>query len=466
MLQEKWYVQWNTGRKTLLHNNLFKTAIDQFPVALITDEKGCYQYVSPGWCRYMGYEPEQVYGKPVRDIMPDTRVDEALRSGKPIMGYRVKDKNGNVLFNHCFPLFEGEILIGTVVLTFFYNLEDAVQFSEEIALLTDQVDYYQKELKKLRGSRHSIDEIVGSSAGILDLKEKIRHAAQTTSTVLIEGETGCGKELVANAIHDLSQRGEKPFIKINCAAIPADLVESELFGYEGGAFTGADRKGKRGLFESADTGSLFLDEIHQMPYFIQPKLLRALQEREVQRVGGRNSISFDTRIIAATNQSLERLVAEERFREDLYYRLNVISIRIPPLRERTEDIPELMESLRKRLNRDLGLHVDGFTAEVEERLMAYSWPGNVRELSNVLERAFNMQLNGVLSWDCFQEYFERRSAGHNKQIQPLAFEKKELEKKMIADCLAKNRFNKTKTAAELGISRTMLYQKLKQHEID
>ena len=452
--------------------DIFKLAIDQFPVALITDEKGCYRYVSPGWCRYMGYQPEQVYGKPVRTIMPETRVDEVLQTGKPITGYQVKDKDGNDLFNHCFPLYDGDRLIGSVVLTFFYSLDDAVHFSKDIAALTDKIDYYQKELRRLRGSRHSIDEIVGSSSAILSLKETIRQAAQTTSTVLIEAETGCGKELVANAIHDLSRRSENPFIKINCAAIPADLVESELFGYEGGAFTGADKRGKRGLFESADSGSLFLDEIHQMPYHIQPKLLRALQEREIQRVGSHTSVSFDTRIIAASNRSLEALVKADQFREDLYYRLNVISIRIPPLRDRAEDIPALMDTLRQRINRDLGTHVEGFTPEVEERLMAYSWPGNVRELGNVLERAMNMQLNGVIPWDCFAECFRQReqSAGYQRGLKKtdgrtLADYKKETEKARIIECLEKNYYNKTKTASELGISRTMLYQKLKIYGI-
>ena len=469
------------NQKNLTANaNLFKKILDQFPIALISDENGNYRYVNPGWCRYMGYQPEDVCGKPVRSIAPDTKVDEVLQTGDPVMGYQITDKEGHSLFNHCFPIREDGRIIGTAVLTFFSTLEEAVSFSSEISRLTEQLGYYQNELKKLRGSRYSIDEIIGSGTMMQKLKKEIRNVARTSSTVLIEGETGCGKELVANAIHDLSVRSEQPFIKINCAAIPPDLVESELFGYEKGAFTGADRRGKAGLFEAADNGSLFLDEIHQMPYFMQPKLLRALQEKEIQRVGGRTVIPFDSRIIAATNRSLEMLVEEEKFREDLYYRLNVVTIQIPPLRERAEDIPELLEHARKKLNHTLGLHVEGFTSEVEERLMAYTWPGNIRELNNVIERAMNHSLNGILGWDSFTDYFSQRAQrqtakpvsaqraareSSSPEFDTIADAKKSLEKQLIQDCLKRNRYNKTKTAMELGISRTMLYQKLKIYGI-
>lgn len=448
-----------------LYTDCCQMLFDQFPVALITDAQGRYLYVNKGWQHYMGYKPEDVIGKKVSSIVPETRVEDVLRTGEPVTGYRITGKDGSALFNHCIPLKKDGIVIGSAVLTFFHTIEDAIDFSDTVMKLTRQLHYYQKELKKLRGAKHTIDELVGSSPAMGHLKQQIRDAARTMSTVLIQGETGCGKELVANAIHDLSPRSENPFIKINCSAIPPDLVESELFGYEAGSFTGAKKGGKTGLFESADTGSLFLDEINQMAYYVQPKLLRVLQEKEVLPVGSHTARPIDTRIIAATNQPLEKLVEQNLFREDLFYRLNVVKIYIPPLREHPEDIPELLETLRVRLNRELGTCVSGLTAAAEERLMQYHWPGNVRELQNVLERAINVQMNGVLDWNCFQDYFEMKKAQTSASSLTLAAAKDSAEKSLIQNCLMKNKYNKTKTAAELGISRTLLYQKISKYHL-
>ena len=442
----------------------FEPVAAQMPCILVADSKGCYAYVNEGWCRHLGYRPEEVLGKKVHNFAPGTRVDEVLATGKAVIGYNITGSSGDRLFNNCLPLFDGDQIIGAVVFTFFTTTEEAVGFSKTIRELTSQIDYYKDALSRLQGAHYSIDNIIGKSAAIRQLKDQIREASRTMSTVLIEGETGCGKELVANAIHDLSGRRDKPLIKLNCSAIPPELVESELFGYEGGAFTGASRQGKKGYFEAADTGSLFLDEINQMAYHVQPKLLRVLQEREVVHVGGSRSVPVDVRIIAASNRPLHELVAEEKFREDLYYRLNVVNIHIPPLRERLEDIPDLIEGLRVRLNRTLGMHVDGFNQEVEERLQQYDWPGNVRELNNVVERAMNHHMQGVLTWDDFRDYFEMRKVSARKE-NTLRRQKAKTEEALIRETLEKYRYNKTKTAQALGISRTMLYQKLGKYGI-
>lgn len=459
---------------------IFKAAIENLPCALITDAQGRYIYVNPGWCDYMGFQPEEAIGKYVTDLAPDSHINNVIQSGKAEIGYYIKGKNGRYLFNNCIPIHENEQLIGTIIATFFTDMDNALSFSHDLSAMTNQLNYYKEELRKLRGAKHRIDEIAGSSPQMQHLREQIYQAAKTSSTVLIEGETGCGKELIANSIHDLSPRTYQPFVKINCSAIPPELVESEFFGYDSGAFTGASRRGKAGLFEQANDGSLFLDEINQMSYFIQPKLLRVLQEKEVQHVGGNKLIPVNVRIIAATNRPLEELVAEEKFRADLYYRLNVVNIRIPPLREHLSDLPELIEHSIRRLNHDLGTQVEGITAEAEQHLSAYDWPGNVRELNNVLERAINTHPYGVLSWKHFEEYFElrlHRPSAKNiaavKNISTPAFDtlsslrdqSAQQEQTMIWNSLTKNHFNKTKTAQDLGISRTLLYQKLKKYDI-
>ena len=300
---------------------------------------------------------------------------------------------------------------------------------------------------------------------MLDLKEKIRYIARNNSTVLIHGETGTGKELVAHSIHNLSKRRLRNFIKINSAGLPESLAESELFGYEGGAFTGAEKGGKKGKFEIADGGTLFIDEVNQMPLTLQPKLLRVLQEKEVDRIGSSKSIPVDVRIIAATNQDLKKLVAEEKFREDLYYRLNVVEIRIPPLRERPEDIPHLAWQFVETYNGLFGKHIERIDDRALKRLMDYDWPGNVRELQNTIEKSMNYAEGTVLTDQTldFDIFIEKQSVemlkGYNKPIEEVLAQ---TERNLIQRTLETFGGNKTKTAEFLKIPRTLLYQKMKR----
>lgn len=464
--------------------DLKSLAIDKITAALIADASGKYVYVNKGWEHIMGLKASDVIGKKVKDFVPDSKVEETLKTGQPIYAYKVTSSAKESIFNNCIPLKVNKDVIGVLVVSFFTNMSEAIVFTEEVKKITDELSYYKEKLRKIQGARKSIDDIIGSSPATLKLKQQIAAAARTNSTVLIEGETGTGKELVANAIHDLSNRRENPFIKINCSAIPPNLFESELFGYEKGAFTGANQKGKRGLFESADSGSLFLDEINQLAYFVQPKLLRVLQEKEIRHVGSSQPTPVNVRIITATNKSLKTLINENLFREDLYYRLNVVTIRIPPLRERIGDIPELVESIRKRLNFELGTRVDGISHEAEQKLMAYNWPGNIRELNNVMERAMNAQINGVLTWDVFLPYFQsailHETQKNNQKNEKAIYEptlstknpfslsdaRHQTEKELIRTALLDNKYNKTKTAKALNISRSALYQKLHLYDID
>ncbi|MBV8557510.1 MAG: sigma 54-interacting transcriptional regulator, partial [Planctomycetaceae bacterium] len=271
------------------------------------------------------------------------------------------------------------------------DVTERVLAERERARLEQQNLYLQEEIKSV----HNFDEIIGRSPALLAVLDKIGRVAPTGATVLICGETGTGKELIARAIHSNSPRREKPLIKVNCAAMPAGLVESELFGHEKGAFTGAiDRR--TGRFELAHGGTIFLDEIGELPAEAQAKLLRVLQELEFERIGGSTPIKVDVRIIAATNRDLLKAVREKTFREDLYYRLNVFPIQLPALRERSEDIPLLAQFLLDRFASRIGKRIEGISRETIRRLIAYPWPGNIRELENILERAVILAIGPTL----------------------------------------------------------------------
>jgi transcriptional regulator with PAS, ATPase and Fis domain len=301
----------------------------------------------------------------------------------------------------------------------------------------------------------------------MDAKAEALRASRTDSTVLLLGETGTGKELFAHSIHAAGQRCSGPFIKINCAAVPAELLESELFGYEEGAFTGARKGGKAGKFEMAAGGTLFLDEIGDMPLPMQAKLLRVLQEREVERVGGTSSRRIDIRIIAATGQPLEDLVKQGSFRADLFYRVHVIPIHIPPMRERREDIEPIAQHFLAKLAEESGEPKRTISAELLEFLTSYDWPGNVRELQNVLERAAMMSRGEDLRIEHIPNHLLRIANSASKEATPgsLAHAKAEAERKAIVAALQASGGNKSKAAELLRIHRVKLYEKIKRHGI-
>lgn len=456
----------------ILNNDFFSLMIEQLGVMVITDNQGRYIYVNKAWEEFYNKSIEEIKGKYVRDIFPSTKIDDVLKSKKPIIGCPTPHSKESKKHGFCnyFPLIKNGNIVAVVIYAFFEDDKSIIDFSIRINKMMNELNYYQQELRDLRSSKYSINDIIGESVAIKNLKKQIKLASQTTSNVLIEGETGVGKELVAHSIHDLSSRALKPLIKVNCAAIPSELFESELFGYEYGAFTGAKRGGKQGKFEMADKGSLFLDEINQLPITAQPKLLRVLQEKEVERIAGKKPIKIDARLIVATNVDLAKLVKTKQFREDLYYRLNVINIRIPALRERKDDIKLISDNIIYKLNFQLGLNVEGIDEDVIEKFKLYDWPGNVRELQNVIERGMNLALTGILTWDYFKDYFVNKlPLNLNNKGYPTALTLKEakieLEKDKINRCLADNNFNKSKTARDLGISRTMLYKKLNKYNI-
>lgn len=299
------------------------------------------------------------------------------------------------------------------------------------------------------------------------MKEQIIAAAKTRSTVLVLGETGTGKELAAHAIHKLSSRRHNAFLRVNCAAIPDNLLESELFGYEAGAFTGAVKGGQVGKFESADGGTIFLDEIGDMPFSLQSKILRVLQEKEIEKIGGRAPIPIDVRIIAATHRNLRELVKENKFREDLFYRLHVIPIQMPPLRDHREDIPMLVEYYLLKQSKELGIPKPAVEHNFITALIEYDWPGNVRELANIMELAISMSHGAItrelLPKSMLTERFTGRGDEDSAILRNYA---EDAEREAIIKALESFDGNKLKVSDWLGISRSSLYNKLKKYNID
>jgi Nif-specific regulatory protein len=324
----------------------------------------------------------------------------------------------------------------------------------------DELTNTNRELKALFGLE---SELIGSSASLKQIENQIARVAGTSATVLIRGESGSGKELVARAIHNSGPRREGPFVTLNCAAITESLLESELFGHEKGAYTGATEK-MIGKFEAADRGTIFLDEIGEMPPSTQSKFLRVLEGHPFERLGGNNQIKVDVRVVAATNKPLEQAVREGHFRKDLFYRLQVVEIRVPPLRDRLEDVPVLAEHFLKKFTRETGRRIKGFTPEALMKLQTYAWPGNVRELRNVIERAVALHDKPLLDGlDLWLTTLEQSSSGQHQAViyKPASLE--EMEKRHIKETLKYTDWNKSRAAEILGIERSTLDRKIKAY---
>ncbi len=342
---------------------------------------------------------------------------------------------------------------------------------KELAITLRKAEHIHRMVNRIVGSsaRFTWDDIVGQSPAIREVKRLARVAAPYPSNVLLTGESGTGKELFAQAIHNASDRALSPFIAINCGALPRSLIESELFGYEGGAFTNSRREGQAGKFELANGGTIFLDEIGDMPYDVQANLLRVLQTREVVRIGGKKAIQIDVRVISATNKNLEENVANNTFREDLYYRLNVFAIAIPPLREREGDIRLISDYMLRKYATNFGKTIQGFADATVEALTDYSWPGNLRELENTIERAVLVcQGEYIQPVDLPAGFSTRKSQRLHMAPQPetRVVTASQSEEALIRAAVALHKGNIRKISRELGLSRSTMYRKLKKYEID
>lgn len=439
---------------------------DQNPymVVIVVDKDNLVIYVNKTYLHILKLSADEVLGKSILSITPATKTVQVISTGKAITGYNW-NINGHQMIACAVPLFRENEIVGCFAYSISLNIWDSKTLVEK---LLAEINMLKEEVHKSHTAQYNFDDIVGKDKQFLHAKslaEQVAHQIHTK--VLITGETGTGKELFAHSIHNASARSLYPFVRVNCAAIPENLLEAELFGYEDGAFTGAKKGGRLGKFELANHGTIFLDEIGEMPLSMQSKLLVVLQEREIERLGGNRSIKLDVRAISATHRNLQSMVEKGLFREDLYYRLNVVQVEVPALRQRKNDIRLLAEYLLDKLNQRLTTAISGISKDAFEMLKQHAWPGNVRELENVLERAMSLAHMGntnLLDLKHFASINEL-STTYSLGQKTLKILTQEFEQKVIAQVLEETGSNKAQAAELLGIDLSSLYRKLKSHGI-
>ncbi len=440
---------------------------DPIPIPIIlVDENMEVQLVNDAFAKFLNMKRENMIGKGAVALDKNTRWPDVFQSRQAEIAWKHTFVNGKTAIVHRIPVLdEDDNVAYGFGMVLFETVENMREIIEKNKLLESRLKHYEKVLSQINTTKYTWDHICGQSLAIRQTVRMAKKASQTVSNVLLTGESGTGKELFAHAIHHGSQRKYRPFIKINCAAIPAQLIESELFGYADGAFTGASKGGKKGKFELADKGSIFLDEIGDLPLDMQSKLLRVLQEKEFERISGNRTIQVDVRVIAATNKNLEEMCRTAQFRSDLYFRLNVMSIQIPSLKDRMEDLPDLIEVLLDKLARKLDKKRIPISADALAALGGYHWPGNIRELENMLERAMILADQDIINPEHLA--LPQVMSGHafvptRHSLQTVV---ETAEKNAIASCLKQVRGNRSEAARILGISRSGLYDRLKKFNI-
>lgn len=429
---------------------------------LIADKNTIVKYVNDSYSRITGVKKNEIIGKKVKDIRPGARLPNVIKSGKKMLRVPRKENNSTYIVNMSPIKNKGEIVGGISVVR---GLSDVHKLQEKLKRSNMVIKKYKNHVKSIYEAKYTFESIIGKDEKTKKIKNLAKRFSKKNSTILIKGESGTGKELYAQAIHNYSERSDEPFIAINCATLNSNLLESELFGYEEGTFTDAKKGGKLGMFEAADKGTFFLDEITEMSCELQAKLLRTLQEKTIRRIGGLKEIDIDVRVIAATNKNIENLIEKNKFRKDLYYRLNVIPLVIPPLRDRRNDIKALAQYYLNRLMNKQKRHLE-LEEQLSEILYNYSWPGNVRELFNALEFAANMTESTLIRYKHLPKRIQETindSIKNEDKISPLKkvvmqAEKKEIEKalKKFGDTVS----GKEKAAEALNISIATLYNKI------
>ena len=452
---------------------LYRAELENYSEKMVLNIDGQIIFINEKYAAEFGKRPEELEGLHFEELVSQEKIPVLLDMNDFATPYIPhSDKVG---FEQTYvPIFIRAAIYDETGQRLGDMLYDGRDWLQRYRMLNDRINRLMDEYEYLHPKKGptKADVFVGESPPVLKLKKEIMQVSKSNATLLIEGETGTGREVVANEVFRAGGLENRKFIKLNCAALPQELFESELFGYEEGAFTGARRGGKRGLFEAADGGVILLDEINSLSLSAQAKLLRVLQERNICRIGGEKPIPINVRVIATSNKPLEQMVKENSFRADLYYRLNVMHICIPPLRERIEDIPQLVRFFVERCNRDMGKHVDRIDPKVYSYLKLCKWPGNVRQLQNWVERAMASVWKNVLMLTNFYWISSSTDDTDNK-ITLMAQAGKtlpqmmdELEKEIIQNTLKLNGGNKQKTAKKLGISRQMLHRKIKQFHIE
>ena len=441
---------------------LFKDIIEfAYDGLVMVDTEGYVQMLSHAYADFLGVDQESSIGKHVTEVIENTRMHVVAKTGKQEVAELQKIKDNYIIATRS-PIRKQGKLIGAVGKILFKNVGQFTALSKRINSLEVELKKYKGDFRERNKASYTFDHLMGRSPAFMEVKGQAKIAAKSDSNVLILGESGTGKELFAHSIHNDSRRAMGVFVKVNCAAIPAELLESELFGYEEGSFTGAKKGGKAGKFEAAEGGTIFLDEIGELPLHMQVKLLRVLQEKEIERVGSTGSIPIDVRVIAATNRNLEEMVSKGEFRLDMYYRLKVLQIHVPSLRERPEDIEILVNHLVEKYQNLMKKRVKGMSDQALRLLRLYKWPGNIRELENIIERAMNIVEEGEM---IRSKHLPKEITGHKEavSIRTLAEVMDETERAAIVSCLEMTSGNKSETAKRLGVSRTTLYEKMNKY---
>ncbi|CAM5199753.1 Anaerobic nitric oxide reductase transcription regulator NorR [Castellaniella defragrans] len=442
---------------------LLEKILDVIPHCLIAiNKRGQVTYINKQYCSLLGLKKSDIYGRSVKEVIsPDSQLPHVARGAPPTHNKTLKVHGHQMVVNQV-PIRYGDEIIGAVGIALFTEAEQILSLARSLF----SINLGSSNMPSHHWmARYTSSDIIGASSPIVELREKIQRAAQTLSTVLVTGESGTGKELVAHSIHAASGRSVRPFVNVNCSAIPHSLLESELFGYEGGAFTGARPKGQPGKFELANGGTIFLDEIGDMPMDMQSALLRVLQEREVVRIGGSRPIPIDVRVICATHRDLHQRVKEEQFRLDLFYRLNVFQIAVPALREHPQDIPCLVDRMLTELSRRNNLPSITVDPQVLEQLKMHDWPGNVRELHNAMEYAVTVMDGDRL--ECLHlPVLSKNSPSGMPLNGSLQASIVTAERALLIDALENAKGNKSRAARLLKIDRTSLYKKLRKYGLD
>jgi len=468
-----WFREGRTGMETFGYLSvppaLLQAVLDNpYEGMVIIDNQGIIRHFSKSNEPYYGLTTDEALGRHVMDVIPTSRLPEVVRTGRAQLGDAVTIEGRQVIINR-YPIKQGGEVIGAVAKMIFHDLKAFIELKHKIRELESTLKRYRSEIRDLNQSRYSFDDIIGISEKLSQAKEMARRLAASDSPVLLTGESGTGKELFAHAIHHASPRRAHPFIRVNCASIPGELFESELFGYEAGAFTGAMKSGKLGKFELAHKGTIFLDEIGELSLGLQAKLLRVLQDREIEPLGSLRPKRIDFRLIAATNRDIEERVKEGYFRKDLFYRVNVVSIRLPALREIKEDIPILASQFIQKLRNRMPMSAPEMTGEVMELLLTYDWPGNIREFENVIERALALCTGSrITAKELPETLLKVRSVGNQSPVydaRPLHLAVLDAGKEQLIAALQRSGGNRTKAAALLNIHRTTLHYRLKKYGI-
>jgi len=436
--------------------------------AIIVDDKGIIRACGTYFQSLAGLNQKEILGQSIHNVFPQLHLLELAQKGKPtLVSWSL---NGEPQIMSSYPIWIEGQLLGVLGVNLVRNQSQAEVLIRSVKRAFPGVLNQHQDSKNTMGAKYSLATIIGESEGVIEAKERVKMIAESNVPVLIQGDTGTGKELIAHALHQESGRKNNPFVRVNCAGIPDNLLESELFGYDEGAFTGARRGGKPGKFELANQGSIFLDEIGELSLAAQAKLLRILQENEIERVGSTTLITMNTRVISATNRPLTQLVEEGKFRKDLMFRLAVFSIYIPPLKSRTEDIPLLCRHFINQYNLENGTNITGLSKDALEFLVDYHWPGNVRELYITIERACLDAQEGMLTVSNILRYLGVGKGQYLKNYSYPGFNLKAAchvtEKAIIHRALLASDNNRVQAAKLLGISRSALYKKLAELGIE